>query len=612
MIFLIHNMVLKCKYSKLRAFQFIRENIVSIPQEGILMSKCTVEKCSNSRFQELEQCAFHCNGKDVIKKGYDPTTYAKDFYRLFSEYIIEEVGKALPTTLSKEDREYSSEVNSLDRDLDLYSQFTGGVPKTVIDKDLSDRLRKIHIEIKDIDFPSNDEIKIPYETISVLISIGKLTIFDSIIYFKNLNINVNIYYNTCEFKNNVLINPFPNIVSSETYRYVRCLFKQRVNVESINDLDTMYSNIFENCIFNNGFLVKNLIIKKQLIKFPDYLVAFDGLKHKGQKRDFYKEIRKSIASYNLLKVALEGCTIEEDFKLNGLSDGDLKLLAERGVNIESKDLILKNLIIKDTKFQSKIEIKNRIIKRLYFENSNVEKFFDAFGSSFQETYFYKSIFESFAAFEQVKFGIKDNNQATYTAVFKYTTFESFSNFREAKFYSGLDFERVNLKEQPNFLKAIVEKDNTNRETFRIIKNSFDDVGNKLEANKFFAEEMAVYKKELDDDGDKWDRLVYRANEEISDFGRSYIKPSVLLFLSLIIYTSLLSIHESFFEHYTYFLHPWVDCLSVQANEVAQNLLPFSRFLEKKNGIEFVSLLFYIWFGILIWQIVVAVKRHTQR
>ena len=287
-------MLLKCKYSKPSAFQFIRENIVSISQKGILMSKCTVEKCSNSRFQMLEQCAFHCNGKDIIKKGYDPTTYAKDFYRLFSEYIIEEVGKALPTTLSKEDREDSSEINNLDRDLDLYSQFTGGVPKTVIDKELSDRLRKIHIEIKGLDFPSNDKIKISYETISVLTSIGKLTISDSIIYFKNFNIDANIYYNNCEFKNNVLINPFPNISSSETYRYIKCLFKQRVNVESINDLDTMYSNIFENCIFNNGFLVKDLIIKKQLIKFPNYLVAFDGLINKGRKRDFYKKIRKGI------------------------------------------------------------------------------------------------------------------------------------------------------------------------------------------------------------------------------------------------------------------------------------------------------------------------------
>ena len=85
-------MLLKCKCSKPGAFQLTRDNIVSTPQKGILMSKCTVEKCFNSRFQELEQCAFHCNGKDVIRKGYDPTTYAEDFYKLFSEYIIEEVG----------------------------------------------------------------------------------------------------------------------------------------------------------------------------------------------------------------------------------------------------------------------------------------------------------------------------------------------------------------------------------------------------------------------------------------------------------------------------------------------------------------------------------------
>lgn len=189
---------------------------------------------------------------------------------------------------------------------------------------------------------------------------------------------------------------------------------------------------------------------------------------------------------------------------------------------------------------------------------------------------------------------------------------SFSNFRRTNFSSGLDFENSNLKEQPNFLKTKINPINTNRETFRVIKNSFDDVGNRLEANRFFVEEMSAYKKELNDGGDKWDRLIYRANEEISDFGRSYIKPSILLFLSLVIYTSLLSIHKSFFESYDYLLHPWFDCLSIQVNEAAKNFLPFSRFLENSSGIEFISLLFYIWFGILIWQIVVAVKRHTQR
>lgn len=257
-------------------------------------------------------------------------------------------------------------------------------------------------------------------------------------------------------------------------------------------------------------------------------------------------------------------------------------------------------------------MKESVISYFELNNSNVSEVFDSFDSRFIRFLFYKSIFKDFSGFEKVHFGLEDNFNDLYTARFIYTTFMSFSNFRSTKFLSGLDFENSNLKEQPNFLKTEIGSKNTNRETFRIVKKSFDDVGNQLEANKFFVEEMKAYKKELDDDGDKWDRLVYRANEEISDFGRSYIKPSVLLFLSLIIYTSLLSIHESFFEHYSYFLHPLVDCLSVQANEVAKNLLPFSRFLEKKSGIEFVSLLFYIWFGILIWQIVVSVKRHTQR
>jgi len=351
--------------------------------------------------------------------------------------------------------------------------------------------------------------------------------------------------------------------------YSECDFMQSLDVSTVNINDYINCTLFHNCIFRSSVSLIDTKFSKEVFIFENH----------------YSE---DISSINI-----ERCIFEDRVKLNGLT--------------------ISNLNIEDVEFQSKFEVKQTTVKVLAFKNSNVTKIFDSFESKFIKAKFSRSIFSDFAGFEEVQFGLPDeDSDDKFLTVFEHVTFMNFSSFRGAKFNSGLDFSKTNLKDKPNFLNAKISPLNTKRETFRIIKNSFDDTGNNIEANKFFIEEMKAYKRELDSGGDQWDRLVYSANEEISDFGRSYIKPSVLLFLSLIIYTSLLSIHESFFEYYSYFLHPWVDCLSAQANEVAENLLPFSRFLEKKNGIEFMSLLFYIWFGILIWQIIVAVKRHTQR
>ncbi len=189
----------------------------------------------------------------------------------------------------------------------------------------------------------------------------------------------------------------------------------------------------------------------------------------------------------------------------------------------------------------------------------------------------------------------------------------FSSFRGAKFSSGLDFSKTNLKDTPNFLNVDVSFKNTMRETFRIIKNSFDDAGNQIEANNFFIEEMKAYRKELKVNRGSWfERFILFSNRWISNFGGSYIMPIGWLVASIILYTVIIHWHNSFFIRNEFFWHSSFNVLSIEANNLAKNFLPFSRFLIDKSGIEFISLFFYIWFAVLIWQIIVAVKRHTQR
>lgn len=561
-------------------------------------------RCEEESFKGLKECVLHCTEREIHNDGYE--NYRKAFYDFLSEYIFEEVDKNFQNFWKTSDLQTIAEQESQRNDRNEFLRLIGGVKETELSSNLKEYMRKTDLILDEIKFPKDIAMQgLSPNAILILKNLGRVI-------FKSCEFNspstilfAEFYYEHCIFRRGARITPFPDLKDDHKYRYMYCSFQSDVEVMSSIHSKEINSNLFYECIFDEKITMLDVNINKNAFYFPEFNKDFIA----GEKSNNFLKFKRY---YTINQLSIKKCYFQLSLKLNGFNEDNIDEIKQEGHIFERKELTISNISIIDSKFESKFEIKSRIIEDFKFENSNVEGIFDSFKSEIIEAYFYKSIFKDFAAFEQVKFGIKGNTKKKYTAVFKYTTFESFSNFREAKFYSGLDFERVNLKEQPNFLKAIVEKDNTNRETFRIIKNSFDDVGNKLEANKFFAEEMAVYKKELDDEGDKWDRLVYRANEEISDFGRSYIKPSVLLFLSLIIYTSLLSIHESFFEHYNYFLHPWVDCLSIQANEVAKNLLPFSRFLEKKSGIEFVSLLFYIWFGILIWQIVVAVKRHTQR
>ncbi len=274
------------------------------------------------------------------------------------------------------------------------------------------------------------------------------------------------------------------------------------------------------------------------------------------------------------------------------------------------------LSVEDTEFQSKLEVKETTAQVFIFKNSNVSKVFDLFGSSFIKVQFSKSIFNDFAGFEDVQFGSEqEKGNKEFLTIFKYVTFMDFSSFRGSKFNSGLDFSKTNLKDKPNFLGVYVDSKNTKRETFRIIKNSFDDAGNNIEENKFFVEEMKAYRKELKANGGSWfERFILFCNRWISNFGSSYIMPIGWLIVSILIFSEIIEWHSSFFNETenTYFWHSNFDYISIKANNFAKNFLPFSRFLTGKSGIEFVSLLFYIWFAVLIWQTIVAVKRHTQR
>lgn len=154
--------------------------------------------------------------------------------------------------------------------------------------------------------------------------------------------------------------------------------------------------------------------------------------------------------------------------------------------------------------------------------------------------------------------------------------------------------------------------NTNRETLRIIKNSFDKIGNHIDANKFFVKEMMRYKQDLfKDKSITQEKLVFLFNEKVSSFGQSYLKPLYLFLGAIIIYSLLVYGHEN---NWLYKICPSlndiISSVSYFLNYPVKNIITYSKFL--RPGMELLSLIFYIVFAVLTWQIIVAIKRHTKQ
>ena len=297
---------------------------------------------------------------------------------------------------------------------------------------------------------------------------------------------------------------------------------------------------------------------------------------------------------NIIKqIIFENCIFDSKFKLNNFQIQTFKII----------NTILKN----------KFEFKENILDELLIDNSNFEKIVDFFGSKFKKFKIYKSIFDDFVGFENCQFGT-DNKLREEISIFKYATFLDFINFRNTNFKSGLDIENINIKEAPNFLNMSIEFKNTNRETFRIIKHSFDKISNNIEANKYFIQEMKKYKEDLKKKtliGNMQEKIIFYLNDIFSSFGQNYLKPIIWLIGFALLYNFILYGYE---QNWLYTIYPpanhFIQSVTNFFNDIAKNILPFAKFLKK--DLEFLSLLFYIIFSILIWQIIVSIKRYTKR
>tara|TARA_R110001599_G_scaffold350254_2_gene580039 strand:+ start:22654 stop:24183 length:1530 start_codon:yes stop_codon:yes gene_type:complete len=406
-------------------------------------------------------------------------------------------------------------------------------------------------------------------------------------YLNILTMLGSIHFNICSFHTYGL-----KLTNVECF-FQDCTFLEQWQLYNTKLLENVNNVIFQSCTFNERVSSSNdrdekVIIENSLFKDCDFKKKLE-LENTIFEKDLFRNTENYKANVN--ELYLNECAFNGKFILNNCSVNKFRAFR--------------------SEFHSKLEIKKNTFLDFKFIDSNCFKLVDAFETNFHKFIIEKSIFEDFVGFEKCQFGSINDNTEEFSAIFLYATFLSFVNFRKTDFYSGLDIEHINLKEAPNFLNANINSTNTNRETFRIIKNSFDKIGNHIDANKFFVQEMRKYKNDLKKKKVTQEKIIYFINEKFSNFGQSYIRPILWLLLVSTIYAGLIYGHQS---GYLYEVYPpaneLIASISNSVNFVAKHALPFKNIL--REGMEFVSIIFYIIMASLIWLTIVAIKRHTKR
>ncbi len=142
-----------------------------------------------------------------------------------------------------------------------------------------------------------------------------------------------------------------------------------------------------------------------------------------------------------------------------------------------------------------------------------------------------------------------------------------------------------------------------KELYRHLKYLFDEIWNKTEANKFFAEEMEYYQKSLSlKDLDKI--MISFLQRYSNNYGNSWLRPLVWIILLSFLYTLIANCPS--FACVCWNVQDW-SCFS---SHWLKNVSQFPT--ELKNASNWWFFWYSIVMGSLIYQFLVALRRISQR
>lgn len=212
-----------------------------------------------------------------------------------------------------------------------------------------------------------------------------------------------------------------------------------------------------------------------------------------------------------------------------------------------------------------------------------------------DAYFRKATFSGYAYFESTTFN--------GDACFRKATFNGNTDFRSATFSEKTDFQSVRFQNkvdwiETKFIKHVYFSDahfehpvifsnitfgyldltgatfdkyalfkdakikEGNRETFRIIKNEFMKVNNRIDALLFHTREMEAFERELKDkrikkDKKYWgkDEIILKLNKFTNHYGTSWPRALVITLLFAFVFSLLLAL---FGLDKSYYIYGWND------------------------------------------------------
>lgn len=255
-------------------------------------------------------------------------------------------------------------------------------------------------------------------------------------------------------------------------------------------------------------------------------------------------------------------------------------------------------------FEQKVEIKDCVIKSCNFENTRFKDFCDFEESNFSEIKFKNTIFEKLVTFQKTRFK-KDVD-------FYYVTFKTHSIFKNTIFEETVNFENTLFEVDGSFYGVSSKKDKiepidvSNRETARIIKNSFEQQNNIIEANRFYALEMEKKSKELKISKNPLEWIVFKLHGISSNHSQNWLLPLFWIMIVSFLYI-LFSTKFNLIDSFLYNLMIKKNLL----NEVADLINPFS-IMTCKDPITFGLLIFKIIIAYLIYQFIVSIRQNTRR
>ena len=521
------------------------------------METCNTYNCNLDRYKNEEHCILHCK-----KNDYSTDFHNVGFLSLFYDKLIEDIVNRL-----------FKHNELLGDNLDKETILTYLKNDDLDDNIINAVLVKSIIIPTHIIFPERDG-RDNFDYLRILNLFGRIHFNYCSFYTSYLELDkTQCFFQDCKFYTYWTIYNYDILKNVNNVIYQQCEFFDTISGYHSGDNEkySIYNNTqFHACIFHKKLTFENAHFLNML---------FDN----------------GAFSSNITILDIKECIFDGKFVLN--------------------NHIIENFLCEHSIFNEKFEFRENKIQEFKINDCNFYKIAYFYNSEFKEFTIFKSIFEKFIGFELCEFGLSEGRlQDSVVANFKYVTFLDFINFRKIKFHNGLDIENTNIKDSPNFLDIYVDFTNTNRETFRIIKNSFDKNGDYIEGNKFFSLEMKKYKEELKNKSWKnhfQEKIVFSINEKISNFGQNYFKSIGWILFFIVLYNF---INMGYQENYLYKiyepLNPYLNNISNFFNDGVKTIKPLQKIL--KDGIEFISLIFYIIFSILIWQTVVALKRHTKR